>query len=196
MESENAWYRLLRTPDGRIRLETHSPIDDLPPDAARRLAAELRPALEELHDVLSEEDGVAPTGEDGEISIVEARSSLLDRWARRAGGRSELPAEASSVVFTLLAAALEPDDAARRFIADWYLRTAQQNLRDRGADADERRRVFSALVQESWRMLRSALPPERALLLGARIERRVVRNLPEFGDAPPAALPVDTDSAR
>lgn len=128
---------------------------------------------------------------DPELSIVEARSTLLQRWARRAGGRHRLPPEASSVVFTLLAAALEPDDSSRRFIADWYLRTARDGLRDRGVGDEGRRRLFSALIQEARHMLRSDLAPRRALLLGTRLERRVVRTLPEFGDGDSPPLPLD-----
>lgn len=122
------------------------------------------------------------SADDCQLSIVEARSSLLRRWSRRAGGRDQLPSVASSVVFTLLAASLEPDDASRRFIADWYLRTARDELLDRGLGEAERRRLFSALIQEGWRVLRSQLPAGRALALGTRLERRVIRTLPELDD--------------
>lgn len=134
---------------------------------------------------------IPPLDNDPELSIVEARSSLLHRWARRAGGRHRLPPDASSVVFTLLAAGLEPDDSSRRFIADWYLQTARNGLRDRGVGEEDRRRLFSALIQEAWHMLRSDLPPRRALLLGTRLERRVVQSLPELGDGGSPPLPLD-----
>lgn len=185
MEIETPWYRLLRTPDERIRFETHAPMEDLPEDAARRLAADLQPILQDLENALTGEAPIQTPDDDPELSIVEARSSLLHRWAQRAGGRERLPPEASSVVFTLLAAGLEPDDSSRRFIADWYLQTAWDGLRDRGVGEEDRRRLFSTLIQEAWRMLRSELPPQRALLLGTRLERRVVQSLPGFEESDP-----------
>lgn len=180
MELETTWYRLLRTPDRRIRFETRAPLEDLPEDQARRLVVELRPLLQDLLNVLTGEPPIETSANDPELSIVSARSSLLQRWARRAGGRNRLPADASSVVFTLLAASLEPDDASRRFIANWYLRTARDELRDRGVGEEDRRRLFSDLIEAAWRMLRSELRAERALPLGTRLERRVVQALPEF----------------
>lgn len=124
------------------------------------------------------------------FSLADARTELLGRWADRAGGRRKLPADAGSVVFTLLAAAKEPDDASRRFIASWYLRTARDGLLERNFDPGERRELFSALVDEAWRLfLRSDVPSERALVLGTSVERRVVRTLPEFDDAVQRTVP-------
>lgn len=120
----------------------------------------------------------------GDLSVADARSELARRWARRSGSRFRLPPEAGPAVSALLAAALEPERARRRFFADWCLRAARESLRERGVAAADRRRLFSALVDEAWTYLVASLPPERALRVGAALEERVVRGLPEF-DAPP-----------
>lgn len=194
MEHDSPWYRVLRTPDGRLRLETYAPVEDFPPEAARRLREELRPVLRELTDTAAEEDdggaggraaedGDAP-GDAAELSIADARSEIVRRWASRAGGRGRLPAEAGSVVFNLLASALEPERASRRFIADWYLRTARESLEEDGVDETERRRLFTALMRETRSYLESSpLAEDRALLLGANVSRRLSRALPEVRGA-------------
>lgn len=186
MDHDSPWYRVLRTSDGRLRVETYAPIRELPADAARRLADELQPAFRDLARAAGGGGDAAGNGggpdDGGGLSIVAARSELVRRWAERVGGPDQLPPEAGSVVFTLLAAALEPERASRRFIADWYLRTAQESLEQRDMDAAGRRRLFTALVHETWAYLQSSsLAPEQALLVGSSVERRLIGALPEYG---------------
>lgn len=195
-DHDSPWYRVLRTPDGRLRVETYAPVADIPPEAARRLVEELRPTLRQLTDSAAAPggdggggegpgpgDGSDP-GDGGGMSITHARSEIVRRWSRHAGGRDALPREAGSVVFNLLASALEPERASRRFIADWYLRTARESLKDRGVDEAGRRRIFRGLLRETREYLRACpLDEQRALLVGDSVERRLARALPEVDAA-------------